>query len=1034
MMKFTLKFTLKFFKIGLFALLTSAILAFLTLKFMPPEKLKAIVITLTESVSGRNLSIERLEVNFGLNLTLKANGITISQARHSKAPPMLRVQNLTANLKWWQWLLGKADITATVSGARMLIRRESDGSSKRWFAEATPSVMQSATPSAKPSADMPAITATIFQSILSLVKLKKIELKNIKVKILTPNDSEKPLHNTIDNHLDIEQLLIETAHKNTTVTLAAKISAVKSLLHFAAISTPLNLPANAEVSVKIHSEMHGDLGSFFANNHSANHSTFDILLKDKGLSAQANGTIIDMAMGINGMEINKALSALIIAAEFNLQADSTAIIADLINRPLPELGAISASGEFSSNRGDHDDDEKLSLKNLIAHWGTENNGLSLSGSVDNLITLSGVQGRLNYIAESTTELSQYTDYKIPDFGAVMFTANVSKNADKFILSEIDAKIGTDNLMLVATGEIKNLTEFEQISLNVEGFLDDLKPAQINKISALFDSLGFAIKSRAIPETVRFKGEIKDEIGGDLVGGLVGGLVGMRLENIDMAVEAAGMQATVQGSLSNLSTLDNINLNLQSNFTNWHYLEGVFAEGFSDAPDDFAPLELTAVIKSSGSAADSLTNLNLFAQGDGLNLTVEGNVDNLFNPEHHTLKMSGSIDKISRLNNLIGGNLSADVPLSIHGEINLESGKYTLKNFETKIGNESIFGSLEIFKVPATKNDSDNIIVRGDFNIAHFDLTPYFLANLDTPENKLVSDEDTAWELPDTTGKKIFSSKPLPLEMMRKMDAEIEINARRLVFHNTDMRNAKIALTLKNGELNGALNIAPIAENSSVNSVNADVYVDASSDLPALNFDLFLHEFPTPIVGGTTNLNINLDGNGQSIAEIMANLNGNATLVVREAMVKKSSITPGSGRLIFNDDSKQTELECGFIRMKITDGVADFEKNIAAQFTDVTWIGGGSVNLDNEKVKIKIAPKSRKGILSGSNLLAKIVTIGGTIRNSRIVLNPLDVALTYGKYLAYFSTGGLSLLAESLYDAAHANSDVCKNILAESIIN
>ena len=50
------------------------------------------------------------------------------------------------------------------------------------------------------------------------------------------------------------------------------------------------------------------------------------------------------------------------------------------------------------------------------------------------------------------------------------------------------------------------------------------------------------------------------------------------------------------------------------------------------------------------------------------------------------------------------------------------------------------------------------------------------------------------------------------------------------------------------------------------------------------------------------------------------------------------------------------------------------------------------------------------------------------------LNPKDVAVKYGKYMAYLSTGGLSFLAEALYNRFKADQDVCAQILDGTVFD
>ena len=48
-----------------------------------------------------------------------------------------------------------------------------------------------------------------------------------------------------------------------------------------------------------------------------------------------------------------------------------------------------------------------------------------------------------------------------------------------------------------------------------------------------------------------------------------------------------------------------------------------------------------------------------------------------------------------------------------------------------------------------------------------------------------------------------------------------------------------------------------------------------------------------------------------------------------------------------------------------DGLADFDEKLAAQLTEVTWRGGGEINLKTEELQVGIRPKPRKGIPIGA---------------------------------------------------------------------
>ncbi|MFC1680567.1 hypothetical protein ACFL1S_02080, partial [Pseudomonadota bacterium] len=171
------------------------------------------------------------------------------------------------------------------------------------------------------------------------------------------------------------------------------------------------------------------------------------------------------------------------------------------------------------------------------------------------------------------------------------------------------------------------------------------------------------------------------------------------------------------------------------------------------------------------------------------------------------------------------------------------------------------------------------------------------------------------------------------------------------------------------------------------------------------------------------------------ADLMGGLDGRILIVVRNGTIPHSFATNfGSGLLSFTGGKDKTRLECGILRMDIKDGIVDFDDKLAVQLSDVTWRGGGDINLKTEKLDVGIAPKPRKGVGISAGSLASLVHFGGTLKHPRMQLDPKDVAVKYGKYMAAVSTGGLSLLAGVLFDKSQANMDVCEAILSGTVFD
>ena len=243
---------------------------------------------------------------------------------------------------------------------------------------------------------------------------------------------------------------------------------------------------------------------------------------------------------------------------------------------------------------------------------------------------------------------------------------------------------------------------------------------------------------------------------------------------------------------------------------------------------------------------------------------------------------------------------------------------------------------------------------------------------------------------------------------------------------SDLKDVQLVVKLKDG----LLVADPITGAGGAGKINGVIRIDGQTELPGMDVDINIVEVPMPNLGGKLDFDADLVGKGKSVAELMGSLNGNMLVVMRDGKIEGPLVQKfGSGLLSFAKEKGYTELECGILRVDVKDGIANFDKRLAAQLTEVTWRGGGEIDLKTEKLGIGIAAKPRKGIpISISGELSSLMYIGGTLKHPRMQLNPKDVAFKYAKYSAYIATGGLSYLAEVIKDKIDANRDVCELIL------
>jgi uncharacterized protein involved in outer membrane biogenesis len=286
------------------------------------------------------------------------------------------------------------------------------------------------------------------------------------------------------------------------------------------------------------------------------------------------------------------------------------------------------------------------------------------------------------------------------------------------------------------------------------------------------------------------------------------------------------------------------------------------------------------------------------------------------------------------------------------------------------------------------------------------------------------------------GGRLFSTEPLFMETRPPGDARLGLRATEVRTHKATVANlsADVMLTerqlqlhllnasVAGGEVEGIITVAPAPQ-----APHVDIDLHARGILPAQ-----LPQFRgKQISGAPTDLDINVAGTGRSIAAVMGS--GNGRILVRVGPGRMPN-NLASADLLFetvrllnplSTHDPHTAIECVVLNFGVHDGIASTRNGVAVRTDKLTVLGGGVVNLKNERLDIGVQPKPREG--TGLNVAAlggDLVRIGGTLSKPVPVADAETVAVAGVKLGAAVATGGLSLLAEGLYDRATAEEDVC----------
>ena len=681
----------------------------------------------------------------------------------------------------------------------------------------------------------------------------------------------------------------------------------------------------------------------------------------------------------------------------NLNTDSVAVFSPLAGQDLPDIGPLAVSAKLIGKDG------KYAVSDLLATLEDKTIMADVKASIADLVTLNGLNLEANVSTDQLTETLRtvgfQSEFSLPDSFQAEVVAEGS--LEDLTVTQFQAKIQGQGLSVDATGQVKNIMTLEGISADVL-----LNTESLDYIAEIAQTelppLGPLKATANITSTGEHPGrlEIKADLNGDSIHADVAG-------SIEDPVNLAGINADINFSVDSLASLDDL------------VKQELPASG---------PVTLEVKIDSKD-GLEAPTHIDTVIKSDGFKTSITGSIAEPMAARGIDLALNVEAESMQQVGKLTGIEFVSTEPMKLVGKFTSNKNSYQLAGLHLKVGELDAKGEAA-FQQPVEPGDRPR--VSAVLHVGKLDYSKRQKARLEaaeetgeTPENVEVKADDEGQK------KKVFSSDPLPWGPLRKIDADIEVTVETVKTLQLNLEQVIAEMRLDNG----LLTLNPLQAKVGNGTFGGTATLDARNSPAALVADIELSDATFRDFGGKVNFLVDLKGSGNSVAEIMAGLDGHLQFDVRDATLKKSLMTGfGTGLLSslnpFTKDEENTELICAIILFDIKDGIADANKTIAAQMTDVTWFGSGEINLITEEIDFGLTPKPRKGLGVSLGGLAKLAHLGGTLAQPKVELDAKDVAVKYGKYSAAVATGGLTLLTDIVFSRVQANADVCAAILEE----
>ena len=486
--------------------------------------------------------------------------------------------------------------------------------------------------------------------------------------------------------------------------------------------------------------------------------------------------------------------------------------------------------------------------------------------------------------------------------------------------------------------------------------------------------------------------------------------------VDLKANVAGVGLALAGDIAKPHLGKGVSLDIELK-TNDEALAGLL--GPESGIPEFGDLSIKGNIAND--IETEAINLDIAAILEGLELLVKGQVTQPQKGEGIALNIDLATSSTA-ITDLSGTELSTLGDIKLTGLLSGGGQGYKFSDMLLNAGETDLAGDIQVILA------EDKPSVEMDLSSNLIDLTA-LSSGKDEGDEKLASSD------------KLFSDDPLVLDTLKQVNAKVNFDAKTVKTSGAVLQDVHLEIDLTDGHLRAV----PLKAGFAGSQINGEFNLNAGNENAVLASKVQVNGFKLhkvealkdAISGGNTDVFIQAKGQGASVRQLMAGLNGKAIIKVAESQIADGTLDILGADFFtelfnmlnpFAKEQKGTELACAVVNFNIRDGIATADKGIAIRTDKMNIVGDGTINLKNEKIDIGITPEARTGLGMNMTDLVGLVRVGGTLAEPSALVDKtavLGAGLSTGAAVA---TGGLSIVAKGVLDRATTDVNPCQTAL------
>ena len=685
-------------------------------------------------------------------------------------------------------------------------------------------------------------------------------------------------------------------------------------------------------------------------------------LSGSGVDVAISGTVGDL-IALNGIDL-----------QLKASGKDLAKIGPIIGQKLPATDKFTVQGRLTGSA------KILSLSE--AHGSAHQGDLSLAldGGIKDLLNFSGVDLVVKGSGKDLSEVGAIIDAKLPATDEFAVEGRLTGSAKALSLKEAQGSAKQGSLSVALSGEVKDLIAFSGLDLQLKGSGKNL--AEIGSLIG-----------EKLPATDEFK----------VQGRLTGSAKALSLQNSQGRVRRGGLRLSLDGSIKNLIALTGIDIKFKGSGMDLAEAGPVIGKKLPTTDKFTTQGRLTGSAK-----ALSLREAKGSVSRGSLNLTFNGGITDVLAPRGINFRLKASGKELAEIGSLVGTNLPKLGPFNVISRLSGSAKAISLNEFSAMVDKSDFNGlaKMEFLKRP-------KMTVRLESSVIDFTT---LMKSLEKDEQNTANKGKQK--------RRLFSDDPLPFDALKKVDADIVLNARNIHAKDARLEFGHLKLILEDSNLS----INKLEATYKKTKISGHLHIDSGSppqvatNFLVQNFNLgdFLKETgKSDQVRAVVDIAAHGKSSGGSVHGLMSDLDGSVGAVMGQGYLSKyldliSVDLSKKARLFWGRHKKGDQIKCAVVQFDIKDGVAT-----SRAFVFNTQIGlltgEGEINLGTERVDFLLVPKPKNpGLLELSTKLR----VSGTILDAKVKPDNLALLTKGALALSSLAIGPVGLLAPFVRLGSH----------------